>query len=107
MKKPTRYIPLLSTDNEYVWEGNYSAISNIAHKLTLKFLCQRFLNFIVPKYFLKSFHVEYKEHFLKSFHIEYKEHCAFANVRNYQCFFLFWKLAARCETPHVGPFCTK
>ena len=47
-------IPLFETDSNLVRVTNLLVITYIAHKLRAEYLWQRFLNYIVPKYFCKG-----------------------------------------------------
>ena len=47
-------IPYFKHDNEDIGLNTMLVIVNIAHKVQLEFLWERFLNYIVSKYFIKS-----------------------------------------------------
>ena len=49
-------ISLFATDSDFV-----IVVANIAHKFWAEYLWQRYLNFIVPKYFFKSIYNQYRE----------------------------------------------
>ena len=46
-------------DNEYIRINNVLVIVHIAHKIKLEFLWQGFLNYIIPKDFIKSILEQY------------------------------------------------
>ena len=52
--KKLENIPCFELDNEYRRTNNVLVSVYIAHKIRLDFLWQRFLNCMIPKYFIKS-----------------------------------------------------
>ena len=55
-------ISLFGLGSDYTRVNNILAIVYIAHKIRVEFLWQRFLNSIIPKFFLKSIYKQYLFH---------------------------------------------
>ena len=55
-------IPYFEQDNEYIRINIVLFIAYIAHKIRLEFLWQRFLNYVIQKYFIKSILQQYPDH---------------------------------------------
>ena len=54
-------VSLIDTDSNFVRVNNMIVITYIAHELRDEYSWQRFLNFVIPKYFFEGMFCKHKE----------------------------------------------